>query len=107
MLGDTSSKQVFHVLIRDNCHATSHRRLQMKVFSSHRMNALWLQLTIAFVCKQVPGKYFSLEFSEEVIRSQIRAFLPGATAHWCEMMILSCKSSFSDYTHKVTKSSTG
>ena len=53
MLGDTSSKQVFHVLIRDNCHATSHRRLQMKVFSSHRMNALWLQLTIAFVCKQV------------------------------------------------------
>ena len=49
----TSSKQVYRISICDNCHATSRRRLHMKVFLTHRMNVLWLQLTITFVCKQV------------------------------------------------------
>ena len=49
----TSSKQVYRISICDNCHATSRRRLDMKVFLTHRMNVLWLQLTITFVCKQV------------------------------------------------------
>ena len=53
MLSGFSSKQVYRISIRDNCHATSRRRLHMKVFLSHRMNVLWLQLTIAFVCYQV------------------------------------------------------
>ena len=49
----TSSKPVYRFSICDNCHATSRRRLHMKVFLTHRMNVLWLQLTITFVCKQV------------------------------------------------------
>ena len=49
----TSSKQVYRISICDNCHAASRRRLHMKVFLTHRMNVLWLQLTITFVCKQV------------------------------------------------------
>ena len=67
--GDEVAKQVYRISIRDNCHATSRRRLHMKVFLSHRMNVLRLRLTIAFICKQLTSKYFSLEFSEEVIRS--------------------------------------
>ena len=49
----TSSKQVYRISICDNCHATSRRLLHMKVFLTHRMYVLWLQLTITFVCKQV------------------------------------------------------
>ena len=98
MLRDTSSKQVYCISIRDNCHIASPVADESFFKSPHECVVVTID---NHFCLQV-SKYFSLEFSKVVIRSQIRAFLPGATAHWCEMMILSCKSSFSDYSQGNT-----
>ena len=67
MLRGTSSKQVYRISIRDNFHATSRRRLHMKVFLNSSHECVVVTIDNRF-CLQT-SKYFSLEFSEEVIRS--------------------------------------
>ena len=63
----SSSKQVYCISIRDNFHATSRRRLHMKVFFNSSLECVVVTIDNRF-CLQT-SKYFSLEFSEEVIRS--------------------------------------